>query len=61
MNQQIELLETIPNTLYKYRTWEECHHKRIITHNELFFAGMQIMLALNRQIKRFPRTEPKLL
>ena len=28
----------LPPTLYKYRDWTEEKHKRVLTHNELFFA-----------------------
>ena len=28
----------LPSILYKYRNWEEDNHKRVLTHNELFFA-----------------------
>lgn len=28
----------IPPILYKYRDWEDEYHKRILTHNEIYFA-----------------------
>jgi hypothetical protein len=35
----MEFPDGIPEILYKYRTWEDKYHKRILTHNELFFAS----------------------
>ena len=32
----------LPSILYKYRNWEEDNHKRVLTHNELFFAEIII-------------------
>lgn len=30
---------TVPKVLYKYRSWSEPNHRRLITHNEIFFAS----------------------
>jgi len=42
MNFQIEEIDfsqlTLPNKLYKYRTWQNPNHKKVITHKEVFFA-----------------------
>jgi hypothetical protein len=35
----MELLYGIPNTLYKYRIWEDEYNKRLITHNELYLSS----------------------
>ncbi|MBN8678106.1 MAG: DUF2971 domain-containing protein [Chitinophagales bacterium] len=35
----MEFLGNIPNILYKYRVWEDPYQKRILTHNELYFAS----------------------
>jgi hypothetical protein len=32
-------LDNIPDPLYKYRDWYNDHHKRILTHNEIYLAS----------------------
>lgn len=34
--------EAKPEILYKYANWSDKHHKRIITHNELYFASAKL-------------------
>lgn len=34
----IESNEHLPEVLYKYRSWENPYHKRLLTDNEIFFA-----------------------
>lgn len=38
----MEFLGNIPDILYKYRIWEDDHQKRVLTHNELFFASADL-------------------
>jgi len=36
----MELLEGIPKVLFKYRDWENEHHRDIVQKNELYFSSM---------------------
>jgi hypothetical protein len=35
----MSFLEGVPDTLYKYRSWSNDNHKRVLTHNELYLAS----------------------
>ena len=35
----METLDRMPSTLYKYRSWSDKFHKRLLTDNELYFAS----------------------
>jgi hypothetical protein len=32
--------KSYPNKLYKYRIWENTYHKRLLTHNEIYFSSI---------------------
>ena len=32
--------ESYSNKLYKYRVWENAYHKRLLTHNEIYFSSI---------------------
>ncbi len=38
-HQQGDLTRNVPEILYKYRSWSDKNHKRLLTHGELFFAS----------------------
>ena len=33
-----EMKGEFPEILYKYRSWDDSFHKKVITHRELFFS-----------------------
>ncbi len=37
----MELLNNIPDILYKYRVWDDYYDKRILTDNEIYFASAE--------------------
>lgn len=38
-NSEVDIRSHQPSVLYKYRNWEDDYHRRILTHNELYFAS----------------------
>lgn len=39
MTDQKDSNSELPPVLYKFRDWEDVHHKKIITHNEIYFSS----------------------